>query len=162
MQVGAGVFIRHSEDSCLSYHFSAAPACDWLEASLALAGAAAPPADISQTIALPKKLTVQLESLLHTQREMAAPVSIEQVAVKLSREEAEFHRETICDLLNRNNKSFPGAQPVSFARHHLAELQHRDYFMCEKTDGVRCLLYLAEMTDERGTVRVAVSHRSQE
>lgn len=78
---------------------------------------------------------------------MSAPISPGDVAQRLSGQEASFHRETVADLLQRNNLHFPGAQPVSFARHHLTELQQRDYFMCEKTDGVRCLLYLAQMVE---------------
>ncbi|KAI9773585.1 MAG: Dcp1p-Dcp2p decapping enzyme complex alpha subunit [Geoglossum simile] len=55
----------------------------------------------------------------------------------------QFRRE-VADLLRRNSLAFPGAQPVSFALRHIQELQNEDYYVCEKSDGIRCLMYFAE------------------
>lgn len=52
-----------------------------------------------------------------------------------------FRRE-VAKLLGRQSLGFPGAQPVSFAARHKLELQKQDYYVCEKSDGIRCLMYM--------------------
>ncbi|KAL8855034.1 MAG: hypothetical protein Q9221_000231 [Calogaya cf. arnoldii] len=53
-------------------------------------------------------------------------------------------RQEVAQLLQRSSIGFPGAQPVSFAAHHKFELQKQDYYVCEKSDGIRCLMYQTE------------------
>ncbi|KAK4624194.1 mRNA-capping enzyme subunit alpha [Fulvia fulva] len=69
---------------------------------------------------------------------------------KLSHDDAEFWRQNVSDLLQQRSTKFPGAQPVSFARKHLRELKEQDYYVAEKTDGIRCLLYLDQTLAEGG------------
>lgn len=73
----------------------------------------------------------------------------EMPGVKADGQMAMEFRHEVAELLNRNQTSFPGAQPVSFAAKHLLELQKQDYYVCEKSDGIRCLMYMTEdMTDQ--------------
>lgn len=81
---------------------------------------------------------------------VGAPISLSDIAVLIPPEDAALQRRAVTDLLRRDHMSFPGAQPVSFARKHLKELKTTDYFMCEKTDGIRCLLFLTEIPTEDG------------
>lgn len=81
---------------------------------------------------------------------MGSSVDLSAIAKKLEEQDARPHRDTIADLLHRQRTTFPGAQPVSFAREHLAELERLDYYMCEKTDGIRCLLYLHHFIGDGG------------
>ncbi|KAF2481348.1 mRNA capping enzyme, catalytic domain-containing protein [Neohortaea acidophila] len=76
---------------------------------------------------------------------MGSSINLDAIGIRLSGEDVHLQRSAVCDLLDDKTIRFPGAQPVSFARRHLAELRHVDYFMCEKTDGVRCLLFLTQI-----------------
>ena len=62
--------------------------------------------------------------------------------VLVPKEDAHDLKEAVASHIGRDRTTFPGAQPVSFGREHLDELQQREYFMCEKTDGLRVLLFL--------------------
>jgi len=79
---------------------------------------------------------------------MGSSVTLDDIGAKIPLGDMQFHRSTIADLLGRQQLSFPGAQPVCFARKHFAELQRTDYFLCEKTDGIRCLLYLTSFVGQ--------------
>ena len=81
---------------------------------------------------------------------MGSSINLAETFVQLQKEDLDFQRTQIADLLDRRGTNFPGAQPVSFARRHLRELQRADYFMCEKTDGIRCLLFLSQFIEEGG------------
>ncbi|KAI1074685.1 mRNA capping enzyme, alpha subunit [Whalleya microplaca] len=74
--------------------------------------------------------------------------AIDEPGIKISYEVVRSLRQEVADLLHRSTPAFPGAQPVSFTRKHLDELLREDYYVCEKSDGIRYLLYLTE--DESG------------
>lgn len=74
---------------------------------------------------------------------LVARVGAQWAGLELQRQ---FQKE-VADLLARNNRSFPGAQPVSFAAKHIEVLKTEDYYVCEKTDGLRYLMYLTQDRD---------------
>lgn len=98
---------------------------------------------------------------------MSSLLQLSDVADRVSNDNADLLRRKVADLLGRNSISFPGAQPVSFARTHLKALQDTEYvictdliattkrcsyYLCEKTDGIRCLLYLTFYLDGDDTI----------
>ncbi|KAI5192441.1 mRNA guanylyltransferase [Nematocida sp. AWRm77] len=57
------------------------------------------------------------------------------------RDKRQLLRE-ICEILGVTHATeFPGAQPVTMERTDLESLKTEDYFVCEKSDGVRALLF---------------------
>lgn len=75
---------------------------------------------------------------------MASSVpDLDAIGIKAEPQLADGFRREVAELLGRSQLGFPGAQPVSFSSQHLGELQNEDYYVCEKTDGVRCLMYFA-------------------
>lgn len=75
---------------------------------------------------------------------------IDAVGIKAEPQLADQFRREVAHLLGRSSLAFPGAQPVSFSSRHLTELQKQDYYVCEKTDGIRCLMYFARGDPDSG------------
>ncbi|EEB06677.1 mRNA guanylyltransferase Ceg1 [Schizosaccharomyces japonicus yFS275] len=61
---------------------------------------------------------------------------------KIPHKDANILRERVSRLLGLRSLNFPGAQPVSFAKKHLQTVKEHDYYVCEKSDGIRCLMYM--------------------
>jgi len=57
-------------------------------------------------------------------------------------------KQHVAKLCQLDHDRFPGSHPVSFSLNHLAELERRDYWVCEKSDGIRVLFFL--QTDPQG------------
>ena len=60
------------------------------------------------------------------------------------RDHLQGHLANLCQLRGRNR--FPGAQPVSFTKDSLALLESMDFWVCEKSDGVRVLIFIVMNT----------------
>ncbi|TLS22766.1 uncharacterized protein PpBr36_06054 [Pyricularia pennisetigena] len=69
-------------------------------------------------------------------------------------------RKNLQTLLNFPKSGFPGAQPVSFLRRHIEELRREDYYVCEKSDGVRYLLWLTE-DDHGGECQYLINRKNE-
>ncbi|BEI85152.1 hypothetical protein CcaverHIS002_0505530 [Cutaneotrichosporon cavernicola] len=54
----------------------------------------------------------------------------------------QFLNNRVAHLCGRRDSKFPGAQPVSFAGASLDLLEKLDFWVCEKSDGVRVLLFI--------------------
>ncbi|KAL2817409.1 mRNA capping enzyme, catalytic domain-containing protein [Aspergillus granulosus] len=86
---------------------------------------------------------------------------LDAVGMKAEPELADQFRREVAELLGRKNLNFPGAQPVSFSRRHLTELQREDYYVCEKTDGIRCLMYFARGEPENPEVHYLIDRKNE-
>lgn len=59
-------------------------------------------------------------------------------------------KRQVAELFSINPEKFPGAQPVSFTLEHIQELKEENYFVCEKSDGMRVLMF-ARFNEATGT-----------
>ncbi|KAI9592097.1 mRNA capping enzyme [Syncephalis fuscata] len=59
-------------------------------------------------------------------------------------------RSRVATLLQLGHERFPGSQPVSFTLDSLEELKRENYFVCEKTDGQRCLMLMLSNGPNKG------------
>ncbi|KIO17865.1 hypothetical protein M407DRAFT_32462 [Tulasnella calospora MUT 4182] len=59
-----------------------------------------------------------------------------------SRDEVFALRSYVAALLGLESTRFPGSQPVSFKTGDLRRLENEDYWVCEKSDGIRVLVYI--------------------
>lgn len=69
-----------------------------------------------------------------------------------------YLKQQVAMILRTRPNHFPGSQPVSFVREHLTNnLLNKDYLVCEKSDGLRCLLFVLvnPETNEEGTFLIS-------
>ncbi|KAJ2389512.1 Dcp1p-Dcp2p decapping enzyme complex alpha subunit, partial [Coemansia sp. RSA 2603] len=65
-------------------------------------------------------------------------------------------RHTVQQLTGTINQDFPGSQPVSFTRHEsIPALLENDYYVCEKSDGVRVLILIGTVSPSGATSAAA-------
>ncbi|ODV83216.1 hypothetical protein CANARDRAFT_238571 [[Candida] arabinofermentans NRRL YB-2248] len=72
----------------------------------------------------------------------------------VNEEVSNYLKTKVSQILRTRYNQFPGSQPVSFTRDHLHNnLMNKDYLVCEKSDGLRCLLFVLinQDTGEEGT-----------
>ncbi|CEJ01130.1 Putative mRNA capping enzyme, catalytic domain-containing protein (Fragment) [Rhizopus microsporus] len=53
-------------------------------------------------------------------------------------------QQKLKELLHTTSDSFPGSQPVCFESKHLIDIEREDYYVCERSDGVRYLLLFVQ------------------
>ncbi|TID21154.1 hypothetical protein CANINC_003434 [Pichia inconspicua] len=69
-----------------------------------------------------------------------------------------YLKQQVSAILRTRPNTFPGSQPISFTREHLhRNLMTRDYLVCEKSDGLRVLLFVLVNpdTNEEGTFLIS-------
>lgn len=73
-------------------------------------------------------------------------VDIAALGTELSRKDSKTLLMQLNESLHvRDLSAFPGSQPVTMMRKDIGRLLKEDYYVCEKTDGVRALMYIANI-----------------
>lgn len=68
-------------------------------------------------------------------------LKLEHIGQSLDLQASQRIKERIWTLMGRgfNISNFPGMQPVSFHINNINNIQEKDYYVCEKTDGIRVI-----------------------
>lgn len=53
-----------------------------------------------------------------------------------------FLASRVAELCGTSETKFPGSQPISFSAGSLDLLEKKDFWVCEKSDGVRVLVFI--------------------
>jgi hypothetical protein len=77
-------------------------------------------------------ISVMVNSVPDIPGEQAPPEIQQQLSVLLSK---------LCGVPGHRPR-FPGSQPISFTAEHLQLLEKKDFWVCEKSDGLRLLIYI--------------------
>ncbi|KAF8511016.1 mRNA capping enzyme [Hysterangium stoloniferum] len=60
----------------------------------------------------------------------------------VSGEQLDYLKSEVARLCGLERYRFPGSQPISFGKKDLTKLESEDYWVCEKSDGVRVLVFV--------------------
>lgn len=75
-------------------------------------------------------------------------------------------RQTVMDslfgCLRSHHRRFPGSQPKSFSSMSLTHIRTEDYWVCEKTDGLRVVVFIGNSSESQGKRGVWLMDRKQE
>ncbi|KAH9484372.1 mRNA-capping enzyme subunit alpha [Psilocybe cubensis] len=70
-----------------------------------------------------------------------------------------MHVARLCQF--DNHERFPGSQPVSFASSDLAKLETQDFWVCEKSDGIRVLFLVVTNLDNNDQTAYLIDRHNE-
>ncbi|KII88307.1 hypothetical protein PLICRDRAFT_54147 [Plicaturopsis crispa FD-325 SS-3] len=73
------------------------------------------------------------------------------VVVPSRSEQETWLKHHVAQLCHLDHDRFPGSQPVSFGTKDLEKLENQDYWVCEKSDGIRVLFLIYADADANDT-----------
>ncbi|KAL7283606.1 hypothetical protein ACG7TL_003041 [Trametes sanguinea] len=83
------------------------------------------------------------------------------VPVPYGSPQEQWLKQYVAALCGLDNQRFPGSQPVSFAARDLEKLEREDFWVAEKSDGIRVLLFVqADMNSNDQAVYLIDRHNS--
>lgn len=69
-------------------------------------------------------------------------------------------KNSVAAICKLNSGKFPGSQPISFGISHIQRLENDDYWVCEKSDGVRVLLFVYTVSESDQSIYLIDRHNN--